>query len=132
MSNNEKKTKKSTEVIPRAAPGNLISSDEFDSFFDDFLTRRWPRLFDWGLPAFPADLEKSFPKVDILDHENDIEVQAALPGFGKDDLDVSIDSQRITIRASAREEKKTEGRYFRREIRRGEFQRTLILPENVD
>jgi len=45
-----------------------------------------------------------------------------------------ITNQTITIRTSTKEEKKEEekGKYFRREITRGEFQRTLSLPDNVD
>ena len=129
MSNKEKELKKSTEIMPRSSTGGLFSFDEFDDFFDDFLSRKWPRLTDWGLPV---SLEKGFPKVDIIDHDNEIEVQAALPGVSKDDLEVSINNQTITIRTSTKEEKKVEGKYYRREITRGEFQRTLSLPENVD
>ena len=68
--------------------------------------------------------------MDILDHDNEIEVQAALPGVKKEDLDVTINNQTITIRTSTKEEEK--GKYFRREITRGEFQRTVSLPDNVD
>ena len=132
MSTNEKDTKKSTEVVPGASEGGLFAFDEFDHFFDDFLFRKWPRLLDWN---FPAGFERGFPKVDIIDHDNEIEVQAALPGVKKEDLDVTINNQTITIRTSTKEEKKKEeekGKYFRREITRGEFQRTVSLPDNVD
>jgi len=132
MSNKEvDKTKKGSELMPKASPGDLMSFDEFDNFFDDFLSRRWPRLLDWNIPTLP---EISLPKVDILDHDNDIEVKAALPGVKKEDLDVSVTNQTITIRSCTKEEKKEEekGKYFRREISRGEFQRTLSLPDNVD
>ena len=131
MSTNEKETKENTEVIPSKPAGSLLSFDEFDNFFDDFLSRRWPRLLDWN---FPAGFDIGFPKIDILDHDNEIEVQAALPGIKKEDLDVTINNQTITIRTSTKEEKKEEekGKYFRREITRGEFQRTVSLPDNVD
>jgi HSP20 family protein len=128
---NDKDTKKSTEVTPVSSAGGLISFEEFDNFFDDFLSRRWPRLLDWNFPSMSA-LEKGFPKVDIIDHDNEIEVQAALPGVKKEDLDVTINNQTITIRTSTKEEKKEEGKYFRREITRGEYHRTLSLPDNVD
>jgi len=129
MSND--KDKKNKDVASTSSSTGLISFDEFDHFFDDFLSRRWPRLLDRNVPA---GLEKGFPKVDILDHDKEIEVHAALPGVKKDDLDVTINNQTITIRASTKEEKKEEekGKYFRREIARGEFQRVLSLPENVD
>ncbi|MDD5114790.1 MAG: Hsp20/alpha crystallin family protein [Methylobacter sp.] len=128
MSND--KDKKNKDEASTSSSTGLISFDEFDHFFDDFLSRRWPRLLDRNVPA---GLEKGFPKVDILDHDKEIEVQAALPGVKKDDLDVTINNQTITIRASSKEEKKEEkGKYFHREITRGEFQRVLPLPENVD
>lgn len=124
---------KSTEVTPVSSTGGLISFDEFDNFFDDFLSRRWPRLFDWNFPTLPATgLEKGFPKVDIIDHDNEIEVRAALPGVKKEQVDVSIHNGIITIRTSSQEEKKEEGKYYRREISRGEYQRTLSLPDTVD
>ena len=124
-------TKKASELLPKTSLGSLMSFDEFDNFFDDFLSRRWPRLLDLNMPTLP---EISFPKVDILDHDDDIEVHAALPGVKKEDLDISINNQTITIRTSSKEEKKEEekGKYFRREITRGEFQRTLSLPDNID
>lgn len=129
MTSNDQNQNKS-EVIPAASTGGLISFDEFDHFFDDFLSRRWPCLLDWSFPT--SMVERGFPKVDILDHDNNIEVQAALPGVKKEDLDVTINNQTITIRTSTKEEKQEEGKYFRREIARGEFQRTLSLPDNVD
>jgi HSP20 family protein len=131
MSKKEVDTTKNSELLPKRPLGDLLSFDEFDNFFDDFLSRRWPRLLDWNIPT---GIERGFPKVDIIDHDNEIEVQAALPGVKKEDLDVTINNQTITIRTSTKEEKKEEekGKYFRREITRGEFQRTLSLPDNVD
>jgi len=77
MSAKEKDTKKSTEVIPSTPVGNLLSFDEFDNFFDGFLLRRWPRLLDWN---FPAGFDRGFPKVNIIDHDKEVEVQAVLAG----------------------------------------------------
>jgi HSP20 family protein len=90
-------------VIPGSTSGSLFSFDEFDHFFDDFLCRRWPRPLDFN---FPAGFDRGFPKVDILDHDNEIEVQAALPGVKKEDPDVTINNQTITIRTSIKEEKR--------------------------
>lgn len=124
-------SRKGSELMPKSPLGGLMSFDEFDHFFDDFLSRRWPRLLNWNMPTLT---ETGFPRVDILDHDNDVEIQAALPGIKKEDLEVSVTNQAITIRTSSKEEKKEEekGKYFRREIVHGEFQRTVALPENVD
>ncbi|MDD5460957.1 MAG: Hsp20/alpha crystallin family protein [Methylococcales bacterium] len=128
MNKSEEKTK-NTEVMPRQSSGGVFSFDEFDNFFDDFLSRRWPRLLE---RSFSTGLEGGFPKVDIIDHDNEIEVHAALPGIKKEDLDVSINNQTLTIHTTSKEEKKEEGKYYRREITCGEFQRSVSLPDNVD
>lgn len=129
MKNNEKESQKSTDVVPTSSTNRLISSDEFDNLLDDFFSHRLPHL---SARNFPAGAERGFPKVDIVDHKNEIEVHAALPGVKKEDVEVSVNNQTITIRATTKEDKKEEGKYFRREIIRGEFQRTLTLPENVE
>ncbi|MBK8816670.1 MAG: Hsp20/alpha crystallin family protein [Methylococcaceae bacterium] len=129
--NTEENDSKKSEFAPAQSSGGLISPVDLDQFFDDFLSRRWPRLFDWNYPSMTA-LEKNLPKVDIIDHETELEIQAALPGVKKEDLDVSITHQTITIRTVTKEEKKKEGKFFRREISRGEYQRSLALPDNVD
>ena len=130
MSKQEIEVKKQSELLPKST-SSLFSFDEFDHFFDEFMTRRWSRLMDWNAPTLT---QANFPRVDIINHDNDIEVKAALPGVKKEDIDVSIINQTITIRASSKEEKKEEekGKFFRREISQGEFQRTLSLPEYVD
>jgi HSP20 family protein len=134
MNNNVKEMKKHKDVAHVSKVGDLISFDDFDHFFDNFLTRRWPRLLDWNFPAMDV-MEKGFPKVDIIDHDKELEIQAALPGVKKEGLDVTVNNQMMTIRTSTKaekEEKKDEGKYFRREITRGEYQRTLSLPDYVD
>ena len=130
MPTQEIEVKKQSELLPKST-GGLFSFDEFDNFFDDFMTRKWPRLMDWNVTTLS---QANFPRVDIIDHENDIEVKATLPGVKKEDIDVSIINQTITIRTSCKEEKKEEekGKYFRREISQGEFQRTVSLPEYVN
>ncbi len=130
MNKNDKNTNINKSVAPSSSIGSLMSFDEFDRFFDDFLSRRWPRLSDLNAPKF--GLETGLPKVDIIDHDKEIEVQAALPGVKKEDIDVSINNQTITIRTSTKKEKKKDGSYFRREITQGEYQRTLSFPDYVD
>lgn len=129
MESNAPENKKGSEIAARTPINSLMSFDEFDNFFDDFILRKWPRLLDWN---FPSRLERGLPKIDIIEHDNNVEIQAALPGVKKEDLDVSINNGNITIKASTREEKKEEGKYFRREITCGEFQRTFSLPADVD
>ena len=46
MPTQEIEVKKQSELLPKST-GGLFSFDEFDNFFDDFMTCKWPRLMDW-------------------------------------------------------------------------------------
>lgn len=106
----------------------------FDRVFDEFIPRRWLSP-SWDLPAWGrvAPFEGRWPRVDIVDRDNDVVVHAELPGVRKEDLDVSLSENTVTIKGtSQREEEKGEGEYYRRELSRGSFSRTLALPAEVD
>lgn len=135
MAEKQKETEKAggQELAPRS--GWLSPFEEFDRFFDEF-TGRWPSLFRREWPAFPQlrpPFEGRWPKVDVIDREAEIVVRAELPGVKKDDLDVTLTDSTVTIKASTqKEEKEEKGQYYRREMTRGEFQRVVALPQEVD
>jgi len=133
---NEKDIVKTTSDLSPLQSSGLIAFDDLDRWFDDVLTRRWLNPFDWKFQGFPErglTALNELPKVNIIENDDQIEIQAALPGVKKEDLDVSINNQMLTIRASTKqEEKKKTKDYYRREISQGEFQRTLSLPAAVD
>ncbi len=97
---------------------------------DDAVGRPWRRSAvrsqpqSWVLP------------VDVREDENAVEVAASLPGFAKDDIDVSVENGRLTIRAEtsdAEDAQETEhDGYVVRERRSGSFYRTLRLSDRVD
>lgn len=73
------------------------------------------------------------PAVDVYQTEDEVVVKAQLPGVKKEDVDVSIQENTLTIRAETRrEEEVDEEGYFRRELRYGTFARRLPLPAAVD
>ena len=73
------------------------------------------------------------PQIDVIERDDSIVVHAALPGIDKKDLEVSTTQQTLTLRGSSRKETKEErGEYFRHEISRGNFLRTVTLPAVVD
>jgi HSP20 family protein len=71
--------------------------------------------------------------VDVIDRDNEIVVKAEVPGVKKEDIKVSITDHTLTIRGAteAKKEEKRENYYFS-ELSKGEFARTLTLPEEVD
>jgi len=93
----------------------------------------WP-IQAWGemYRFFEGIFAHDFPAVDIVERDNEVLVYADLPGVHKEDLNVTVGDNSVTIRGSVRREE-VEGEFFRREIRRqGAFSRTLNLPMEVD
>jgi len=73
------------------------------------------------------------PAVDVYQTDDEVVVKAQLPGVKKEDLNVNIQDNTLTIRAeTTREEEVEEEGYFRRELRYGTWARRLPLPAPVD
>jgi len=147
--NDKKKEEKKQEVQKMPPRGPLspferfdLLSDpgffrEMDRFFEEYLPRRWWRQFHAGWPgrltAHPlASFEGKTPSVDILNRENDLLLQAELPGVEKKDISITIANNTLTLEAKmSKEEKEEKAEYFRQEICRGSYRRTIELPEAV-
>ena len=70
--------------------------------------------------------------VDISEQDGDVIVRAAVPGFGKDDIDVRLHDGVLSITAQRDREQDQKGeRYYRRELRRGAVSRRVGLPGAV-
>ena len=73
------------------------------------------------------------PAVDIVEHEDRYEVECDLPGVSKDDIELSVAGNVLTIKGEKKGETKREnGGYFRKETWSGSFQRSLALPQSAD
>jgi len=125
------KAKKTGALVPRRAPSELSPWGDLDRMFEDFLERRlrsfWPERW-W--PA--AGVEITTPAVDLYKEKDDIVVKAELPGMEKDNIELNLSDNRLTIRGEKKkeEEVKKEG-YYRSERSYGSFVRTLELPSEV-
>jgi len=122
--------------IQQATPARALSPfAELDLLLDTLAPRGWLRPWRWEHPSF-GDLlqfELHGPRVDVIDREGEVLVKAEIPGVTKDDLEVSVDESTVTIRGqTSHEEKEEKGDYYRSEIRRGAFSRTIALPREVD
>ena len=73
------------------------------------------------------------PQFDIVETESDYTVAAELPGLGKEDVDVTVDDDTLTVRGEKKAGEKQDGTsYIVRERRYGSFERRFQLPETVD
>ena len=71
--------------------------------------------------------------VDVADHGGEFVVTADLPGYDKEDIDLSVSERMLTIGA-ARDYEGEEGdeSYLRRERGHASVRRSVRLPESVD
>ena len=118
-------SKGTLERLPRPA---LFG--DIDRMFDDFMGRRWLRPFAWERPF--AELP-AFPSVDVIDRDDEVMVRAEVPGYKKEDIEISVSNSTLTIKGETKtEEKEEKGDYYRCEISRGAFSRMIPLPAEVD
>ena len=72
------------------------------------------------------------PSVDIYETESEIVLEAELPGMNREDFEVSIENNVITLKGERNFEKKDEGdNYHRVERAYGSFSRSFSLPRSV-
>jgi HSP20 family protein len=72
------------------------------------------------------------PSVDIFEDQNRLIVEAELPGMNREDFEVSVENNVLTLKGERKFEKKTEGdNYHRVERSYGAFTRQFTLPQTV-
>ena len=93
---------------------------DIDRFFEE----------DFLMPAFPkmkADLA-----IDIYEKDNNIIAEMQVPGVDPKDIDVSVEDGYLKISGSRKEEKEEKKKnYYRKEIKKGSFERAVRLPAEV-
>ncbi|MBN1756210.1 Hsp20/alpha crystallin family protein [bacterium] len=91
-----------------------------EKFFDDFLE-------DKGAEKIWA------PEVDIYENEDTLNVEVEVPGIQKEDINISVSNNVLTISGKKELEKEEKDRnYHRVERTYGEFRRTFTLPSGMD
>ncbi len=77
-------------------------------------------------------MEITTPTVDLYEEKDDIVVKAELPGLEKEDIEVNLSDNRLTIRGEKKQEEEVKREnYYRSERSYGSFSRTLELPREV-
>jgi HSP20 family protein len=115
---------------------NLTVRDPFDlnTTFGQF-RQMMDRVFE-DSPAWrmgPAFFEEGTLPVDIYEKDGRIWVEASVPGFTQDDIDVQVHEGVLSITARKTQESEEQGeRWYRRERRYGALSRRIALPGIVD
>ena len=87
------------------------------------------------LSPWDEDLLETIPSINIKEEKDEYKIELAAPGLKKEDFDVDIDGNILTISAEKESESSGDGKkdnYSRREYNYSSFSRSLTLPENVD
>jgi HSP20 family protein len=102
----------------------------FDRMFEDSFSRTlapWFNQEDGGWQNLDLD---------ISENEENLLIEASLPGINPDDVEISVHNNILTIKGETKfereEGKDEEGKYHLRERRYGSFYRTVQLPLEVN
>jgi HSP20 family protein len=105
---------------------NIVRTDPFDLAFRDFF-RNMLRPTRLDLEAEPEI------RLDLKETEKAYMVHAEIPGVKKEDIEVSIDGNLVTIRAEIKREKEEKGEtMLRTERYYGAMTRSFTLATDVD
>ena len=106
---------------------NIVRRDPLDIAFRDFFRNM--------MRPMSLELEASAPEIrlDLKETEAAYAVHAEIPGVKKEDIDVSIDGNLVTIRAEVKREKEEKGEtMLRTERYYGAMTRSFTLATDVD
>ena len=81
----------------------------------------------------PEEQSEGSLTVDVFKQDGDIVIQSTIAGATKDDIDISILNDMVTIKGARQPDTKIRAAdYYYQELYWGPFSRTIILPGDVD
>ncbi|TVZ51735.1 Hsp20/alpha crystallin family protein [Dokdonia sp. Hel_I_53] len=97
------------------------------SVFDELLNTDW-------LGGRVNSPTVTTPAVNIIEKDSAFELQVAIPGFKKEDFNIELDNDLLTISSKENDEieGKIEGKFTRKEFHYASFKRSFNLPDSVN
>lgn len=91
------------------------------------------RIFKELVPAEQtAEVVVWSPRVDVYEKDNNVVIEAEIPGAKKEDIEVKVKDNAVIIRGEVKkEEEKKDENYYRRERFYGKLERVIPLPADV-
>ncbi len=139
-SNKELRIGKTPQNMDSSEEGELLSKNNFLKDLERFLDSQFPNALEewrrhpryWKRPSLGALFDRRTLPVDIIDQDTKFLIKAELPGVDKKDIHITISDNVVTLEADTyKNEDEEKGEYYRREISRGVYSRTLMLPAHV-
>lgn len=118
------------KFLIKKTPDNFIKSvnDEISSILNRHFDRFYPD-YDFN----NNEPEKMLMPLEVREKNNEYDIRAELPGVKKEDLDISLNENYLTISATKTEEKNEDDKSYKKsEFSYGEFSRTVYLPQEIN
>lgn len=133
MAEKTKETKREPKAIAPWRPFSEMArwESEVERMFDDFLGKRLRPFWDerWW-PTRTTGI--STPPVDLYEGKDELVAKVELPGIARDDIQINITDNRLTIKGEKKKETEVkEEDYHRSERYFGSFIRSIELPGDV-
>jgi len=91
------------------------------------------RVVSTMLPTGTVELETQLPRVDMYTEGDELIVKADIPGIRKEDVNINISDNILSISGERKTEEKVEkGEYYSYERSEGTFCRSIELPFDVE
>jgi len=101
--------------------GNIAGkhfSDIMDEFFNEAISNRTSTFT---------------PSINISETDDQFSIEVEIPGMKKEDIDINIENNTLTISGERKQKTEEDGRRFHRvETNFGSFNRSFQLPDHVD
>lgn len=102
-------------------------------FADNFGFDEIDKAFSDMLPSVAGRQSGFTPAVDVYEDKDNIIVETQLAGIEPENVSVSIENDILSIKGESEKRSEIdEKNYYRKEIRRGSFYRSIPLPAKVD
>lgn len=111
---------------------SIVRWDPFRDF-EEFFNRPYRGYVGRTQGSDPAQAVDWSPSVDVAETDSEYVIRAELPAVKKDDVQVTLDGNVLTIKGERRYEKEDSNeKLHRKESFHGTFARSLVLPDNTE
>lgn len=116
---------------PSRAPAPF---EAMERWFEEAFRRPFSLMSPSWWPRFRQTVtDELMPSIDIFEEGDNVVLKAELPGMKKEDLDISMTDNTVSISGEKKKEEKVERKnYYREERSYGSFTRTFRLPTEVE
>ena len=100
----------------------------FSNLLDDFFNKSFPEMIN-------SDFHWNSPSTNILETDNGFEIELAVPGINKEDINIRVEKDHLIVESNKTAEQ-TEGdensKFRRREFSYSAFRKSFYLNDKID